>query len=108
MCVEFRNQVARETAAGMPVAPHLQNLETDLDVAKLQLGFLDFVVAPLWNAAAMLFPAAKERIPQLEQNRAAWQAEKDRLTAAEPAAPLALVVPAPEPALAPTGEPRTP
>ena len=63
----------------MPVAPHLQNLDTELDIAKLQLGFLDFVVAPLWNA---------------------WQAEKDRLTAAEPTAPPAhaatALAPAPE------------
>ena len=82
------------------MAPHLQNLDTELDIAKLQLGVLDFVVAPLWNAAAMLFPTAKERIPQLEQNRAAWQAEKDRLTAAEPTASPApaatALAPAPE------------
>ena len=87
VCGEFRNQAAKETAAGLPVAPHLKCFapgasDNELDVANLQLGFIDFVVAPLWNAAALLLPAAKERIAQLDQNRASWQAEKERLTAA--------------------------
>ena len=74
------------------VAQHLKHLDTELDVAKLQLGFLDFVVAPLWNAAALLLPAAKERIHQLEANRAGWQAEKERLSAVPAAVPTTVVL----------------
>ena len=77
VCQEFRNQTSREEELGLPVAPHLAKLDTDADIAKLQLGFLDFVVAPLWNAAAMLFPGAKERLDQLKSNRASWQREKE-------------------------------
>ena len=78
VCSEFRAQAARETELGLPVAPHLAKLDTPLDVAKLQLGFIDFVVMPLWSAAAVLFPGAKRRIAQLERNRAAWAEEKER------------------------------
>ena len=53
---------------------HLLNLDTDKDIAKLQLGFLDFVVLPLWNAAALLFPGAKRRIEQLHSNRSGCRA----------------------------------
>ena len=73
---EFRQQAERETELGMEVAPHMRKLDTAYDIANLQLGFLDFVVIPLWKAASLLFPAVKERLPQLLANRESWYEEK--------------------------------
>ena len=69
LCVEQAEQEAR---AGLETAPHMQLLSSAYDVAKLQIDFFDFVVAPLWAAAAEAFPEAKDRLPHLEANRARY------------------------------------
>ena len=94
VCDEFSAQAKREAELGLPIAPHHKNLSTPHDIAKLQLGFLDFVVMPLWNAAALLFPGAKGRIEQLEFNRAEWVREKEA-TAPEVASPQQQPAPTP-------------
>lgn len=80
LCVvaEFRQQAAREAELGMEVAPHMRKLDTPYDIANLQVGFFDFVVLPLYKAASCIFPAVKERLPQLIANREAWFDEKSR------------------------------
>jgi hypothetical protein len=56
VCDEFTQQVTREQAAGYPFAPHMVGLSTPQAVAKLQLGFVDYVVSPLWVAIATALP----------------------------------------------------
>ena len=74
---EFRSQSAKERQLGLPLTDMFVHLHTDAEIAKLQLGFIDVIVAPLWRTAALLFPGAKARIEVLEMNRAAWQRELD-------------------------------
>ena len=50
IATEFRNQALREQELGLPVTPFMANLSTPLQVAKLQYGFMTFVVVPLWRA----------------------------------------------------------
>jgi hypothetical protein len=50
VCLEFANQVVEEKKRGLPFAAHMEKLETAQQKAKLQVDFIDYVVAPLWNA----------------------------------------------------------
>ena len=71
--------ISQERELGLPVTPHLAKLDSEIDIVNLQLGFFAFVVEPLWNAAAQLFPGAEGRIEQLRFNRAMWHKEKTAL-----------------------------
>ena len=65
-------QAIREVENDLPVTDMMAKLKTAGDTAKLSIGFIDFVVAPLWRTAALIFPAAKSRVEELELNRAEW------------------------------------
>jgi hypothetical protein len=45
---EFHAQATREVMEKLPETPHMKNLDDTLQQAKAQLGFLNFVVEPLW------------------------------------------------------------
>jgi len=77
VCNEFQAQVNREKALGLPFAPHMDNLTTELAVAKLQGGFIDYVVAPLWNAMATGFPELACAAEALAANKARWRGIAD-------------------------------
>ena len=83
VCAEFSAQVAREKAEGLPFAPHMDGLTNPVAVAKLQLGFIDYVVAPLWNSMGVIFPELKVASDNLASNRGKWKAIAD---GGEPAA----------------------
>ena len=73
VCSEFREQARREKELGLPPTQHFASLECEEGVAKLQLGFIDVIAAPLWRAAALVLPGAAARVDALESNRLAWQ-----------------------------------
>jgi hypothetical protein len=77
VCEEFSAQVAREKAEGLPFAPHMDGLTSPQAVAKLQVGFVDYVVAPLWNALANIMPEFKELTGHMAANRGTWKAIAD-------------------------------
>lgn len=77
VCDEFTQQVTREQAAGYPFAPHMVGLSTPQAIAKLQLGFVDYVVSPLWMAIATALPELADAGAHLSRNRAAWKAIVD-------------------------------
>eukprot|EP00802_Teleaulax_amphioxeia_P002778 Tamp_02781.p1 GENE.Tamp_02781~~Tamp_02781.p1 ORF type:complete len:782 (+),score=133.68 Tamp_02781:66-2348(+) len=58
---EFHNQSMREHTERLPLTPFMKNLDSTLMQAKAQLGFLNFVVEPLWNYLCSLFPEIKSR-----------------------------------------------
>jgi hypothetical protein len=90
---EFRLQAALERAADVPPTAHMHNLATPAECAELQIGFCDYVLAPMWRALADVFPVLGERVDALEANSgvykamlAADKAEKAARAAADAAA----------------------
>ncbi|CAK9015645.1 5'-cyclic phosphodiesterase 4C (DPDE1) (PDE21), partial [Durusdinium trenchii] len=70
---EFYNQFRQEELAGLPSEPLMQNPPHDTKaLAKLQLNFIDFVVAPLWAIIHDIFPQLEDRFSTLETNRETW------------------------------------
>lgn len=45
---EFHEQATREVLEKLPQTPFMKNLDDKLHQAKAQLGFINFVVEPLW------------------------------------------------------------
>ena len=41
VCAEFRSQAVKEKELGLPITPMFANLETDADVARMEIGFSD-------------------------------------------------------------------
>lgn len=80
VCAEFSAQVALEKAAGLPFAPHMDGLTTDAAIAKLQVGFIDFVVSPLWTAIGTILPELSPLVANMGRNRATWKAIQEGTT----------------------------
>jgi len=65
---EFFNQGDKEKVMGLEVSPMCDRLTTR--VYKSQIGFIEFVVLPLFNAFSMVAPWVGERVlPQLLENK---------------------------------------
>jgi hypothetical protein len=77
VCEEFSHQVELERAGGYPFAAHMAGLDSPQAVAKLQLGFVDYVVSPLWTALAAALPELADASTHLARNRATWKAIAD-------------------------------
>jgi len=69
---EFTLQAEMEEKCGLPVTPYMQGLRPDNRKGRgtTQLGFLDYVVAPFWNALQAPFPLLTNPLIHLKQNRA--------------------------------------
>ena len=78
---EFQAQAQLEREMGFPVTPHYDISgpaeEANPAVAKLNVNFIDFVVAPLWIALEALYPNLHGRLEVLTNNRAMWKARLD-------------------------------
>lgn len=68
---EFRNQYRNEQDAGLPVTKMWAGLDEPLAFYKSQVGFIGFIVAPLWNIAFNIFEWDDLRA-SLERNKARW------------------------------------
>lgn len=86
---EFRAQAALEISAKLTPTPHMHGLHTAKAVAKLQSGFCDFVLAPLWRAMADKFPVLEDRVAQLQANSDRFKAIAKEEEAKEAAAAAA-------------------
>lgn len=82
VCAEFTAQVEAEKRAGLPFAPHMDGLTSELAVAKLQFGFVSYIVAPLWTAVATAFPELADARANLTRNQAHWKSIVDGATSA--------------------------
>ena len=56
---EFEQQAQREEEEGLEVASYMSNLD-EVSRAKIQLGFIDFVLLPWWEAMDKLIPVDLE------------------------------------------------
>ena len=68
--LEFLLQGDREREAGLPVSPNMDRATTNQ--AKMSLGFIDFIVAPLFIALTNLLPEACQVCSEIDQNRTHW------------------------------------
>ena len=79
---EFAAQAAAERAAGLPVTVMLA--DGDAAKARMEIGFLDYVVRPLYATLARISPGMGGYcVSRIDANRAAWAA----LAAAEASPP---------------------
>lgn len=70
MIMEFFEQSQKEQAAGLPSQPFMQKPPDDMAAkAKLQVNFIDFVVAPIWEVMADFFPGLQSRVACMKSNR---------------------------------------
>lgn len=68
---EFEAQAASERAAGLPITVPLA--DGDEAKARMELGFLQFVVRPLYGTLERIAPAVGARcLRHIEANRAMW------------------------------------
>ncbi len=68
---EFTAQAERERAAGLPVTVMLA--PDALAQAKMELGFIDYVVRPLYVQLAALLPDLGHCLALIDMNRARWE-----------------------------------
>ena len=89
---EFKDQARRERELGLPVAAYMDGLEDgdNIPTYKLQLGFCQYVLAPMWSQMERLFPDVfKPVYSNLKKNISFYQDEIDAAEAAEDAADAA-------------------
>ncbi|ETO23537.1 3'5'-cyclic nucleotide phosphodiesterase family protein, partial [Reticulomyxa filosa] len=67
---EFYHQSLREKYQGLPVAG-MEDKQPQ-SVSKVQTGFIDFIVTPLWKSACTLVPELDDRFEILQVNRQNW------------------------------------
>jgi len=70
---EFWAQGDEELARGMDISPLCDRESDRRAVAKGQLGFINFVIQPLYGPLAKLIPEAQAAADLLGQNRAFWE-----------------------------------
>mmetsp|Transcript_15805 Transcript_15805/g.35148 ORF Transcript_15805/g.35148 Transcript_15805/m.35148 type:complete len:187 (+) Transcript_15805:845-1405(+) len=76
--LEFHTQAEQEKSEGLPFAPFMEpHPDNTLELAKLQTGFISFVVKPYWTAVAELLPRLQHRVDQLEVNLQYWNDSKE-------------------------------
>uniref|UniRef100_A0A7S1AF09 PDEase domain-containing protein n=1 Tax=Noctiluca scintillans TaxID=2966 RepID=A0A7S1AF09_NOCSC len=74
---ELWNQGDQEESLGLPLSPLCNRAMDSLVVPKGQVGFITFVVQPLFSPLAELIEEVKEATEHLEKNKAFWL-QKDR------------------------------
>lgn len=75
---EFWGQYTRELEQGLPPTQMWASLGTPLGFYKSQVGFIDFVVSPLWSCVFSVFPAGAAKgclRESLGRNRSTWEAQ---------------------------------
>ena len=70
---EFKNQVAMESRLGIPVSHFLT-----ADKAKLETGFIDLFVKPVWIELNNLLPELSDRVASMTENYARWAADLNK------------------------------
>jgi len=70
---EFWAQGDEERGLGLEISPLCDRASGRASVAKGQIGFIRFVVQPLYEPLAMLVTCASEALGQLEENKLFWE-----------------------------------
>ncbi|KAF4670905.1 hypothetical protein FOZ61_007915 [Perkinsus olseni] len=76
---EYYRQAEAERMEGLPFAPFMAHRPDDtLELAKLQVGFISFVVSPLWNTLDGLLNGIHERVKVMDDNFQRMKEVEDR------------------------------
>ena len=73
---EFACQVSREKEHALPVS-HFMDATSQNAKVKMELGFINFIVAPIWTALAQLLPEVAPCLENIDLNRSTWEAMSD-------------------------------
>lgn len=73
LLTEFWNQGDEERVLGQPVSPLCDRQAGMLEVPKGQIGFINFVIEPLYKIIATLIPETQEAMDNLLKNKEFWQ-----------------------------------
>lgn len=84
VCEEFSSQAKKEREIGLKVTNFMYNLKSELEIAKLQLGFVNYVVLPLWKTVSTLFPKAAHFVENCQRNAKLWQDIIDKSPSPDP------------------------
>jgi len=79
LVTEFWAQGDEETNLGLELSPLCDRAAGQMAVPKNQLGFINFIIQPLFAPIAKLIPEAEEATEYLTENKAFWQ-EMDKKT----------------------------
>jgi hypothetical protein len=69
---EFAAQAEQEAALRLPVT--VMQARTELELAQLEIGFIDFVIVPVYTQLAAICPPLSGCLARIEQNRECWAA----------------------------------
>ena len=71
---EFTNQVNEEKSLGLPITPYMQNLDKIDVMAKQEIGFINFIIQPLWKKVNEFFEnALSEPLKNISANIKTWE-----------------------------------
>ncbi|KAI7904746.1 uncharacterized protein BX663DRAFT_451381 [Cokeromyces recurvatus] len=70
VCVEFFRQGEQERALGLDISPNMD--PNKANPSKINIGFIDFIVQPYFEALAALFPKSFELVEVCQVNRKEW------------------------------------
>ena len=73
VCEEFSQQAEKEREIGLPVTSFMEGLTNEYSIAKLQIGFVNYVILPLWKVTGLLFPKAAQHTVNCVHNVKKWQ-----------------------------------
>ncbi|EER07336.1 cyclic nucleotide phosphodiesterase, putative [Perkinsus marinus ATCC 50983] len=76
---EYYHQAEAERLEGLPFAPFMAHRPDDaVELAKLQVGFINFVVSPLWNTLDGILDGLHDRVEVMETNLQRMKEVEDR------------------------------
>lgn len=70
VCVEFFRQGEQELSLGLPVSPNMD--QKIANPSKINVGFIDFIVHPYFEALSQLYPKSAELVDACTKNRQEW------------------------------------
>jgi len=76
LLTEFWSQGDEEILLGQPVSPLCDREAGMLEVPKGQIGFINFVIEPLYRTIVTLIPETQEALDNLTKNKKFWQQQQ--------------------------------
>jgi len=76
LLMEFWCQGDEERSLGQSISPLCDRESEMLEVPKGQLGFINFVIEPLYRTIVLLIPESQEAVDNLTKNKEFWQQKK--------------------------------
>ena len=64
--------MAREKELELPVS-HFMDASTPKAKVKMEVGFINFIVGPIWAALGQLLPEVSPCVRRISENKASWE-----------------------------------